>query len=96
MKINNNKKKLLNYKLHENLTLYERRSVIIKINLRRCYEKQKNCKKVKKLQKKKNKLVAKFKRVKKSPALKIINKEKINGGENIQATASVIEPSQSH
>ena len=53
-------------------------------------------KKVKKLQKKKNKLVAKFKRVKKSPALKIINKEKINGGENIQATASVIEPSQSH
>lgn len=52
--------------------------------------------KVKKLQKKKNKLVAKFKGIKKSPALKIINKKKINGGENIQEATAIVEPSQSH
>ncbi|NCV44628.1 MAG: hypothetical protein EBV81_00650 [Proteobacteria bacterium] len=53
-------------------------------------------KKVKKLQKKKNKLIAKFKGVKKSPALKIINKEKINGGENVETTTAAVESTQSH
>ncbi len=53
-------------------------------------------KKVKKLQKKKSKLVAKLKGVKKNPALKVINKEKTNGGENIQTPTSIVETTKSH
>ena len=45
---------------------------------------------------KKGKLVAKLKGVKKNPALKVINKEKTNGGENIQTPTSIVETTKSH
>lgn len=53
-------------------------------------------KKVKKFQKKKSKLVAKLNQVKKNPAFKIIKKDKVNGGENIKTTTSVVETKPPH
>jgi predicted transcriptional regulator len=53
-------------------------------------------KEMKELHKKKNKLVAKFKKVKKSSAHKIVPKKNGNGGVEAQAQVTTTEPTQSH